>query len=170
MVLILRATDEASADRMARQVAPKLARVLGVKGTAEPADDPSFTRLGRLRGRPLEIRRDGDRLAIGWGEGMLAASIGPNRDPSRMLGARLRSLGIDPADSCHHAAVVWPARLPAGWADPAQSTLALESLGPVTWVGRVGPSGAVDEFRALGLADSVRKFLDELPIAPEEQP
>lgn len=170
LLVIVHATDPASADRLARQVLPKLAKVAGASRSAGPADDPTIAYVGKLRGRPLEVRLDGDRVAVGWGDGMLAAFIETLKSPERSAGAALKSLGIDLAEPCHHAAVAWPSRWPSGWAADEPATMAIESLGPVAWVGRVEGAAATDEFRIPGLSASVVKFLDRIPVAPDDQP
>lgn len=170
LLVMIYATDEASADRMARQVVPKLAKVAGASRSGEPAGDPLVVYRGRLRGRPLEVRLDGDRLAIGWGEGMLASLLAVRESPEKSVGAVWRSLGLDPAAPCHHAALFWPPRWPHGWGVGEPSAIAVESLGPIAWVGRVEPTVAVDEFRAFGLSRSVRTFLDRLPHDREDHP
>jgi hypothetical protein len=139
-VLALHAIDEASAERLASDVVPKLARAAGLKGDG----------LGTVAGRPLSVQRNGKTALVTWG----TVAESPKHEwpleknpPSRFF-------------------LIRPDRIPglARAGTPLAAGLAV--LPPIVWQGGQRDGLAVDRVRVAGLKGAVQAFLKTLPREP----
>ena len=111
ILLRLHAKDEPGAKRLETLTLPRIARAaLGLK-----PNDPAGPAVLQVRGKALSFHREGQDVAIAWGDAVLA--------PSTKDGRALRP---EVGTGAQRFAAFWPGRLKA---------LALPDAPPVVWVG-----------------------------------
>jgi hypothetical protein len=170
LLVVLHATDDAAAERLATLVVPRLTRWLGA--SSEPPEtlraDPRP--LGRLAGRDVSVSRRGRSVLVGWGSAVLSAGLATIDAPETSAGAVLRGRG-DPVD-WHHVGLFWPARWPWDFEADSPWVEALRASPSILWSGRLDGPATRDTIRVDGLRESVRRFLDSLPLdlPPETRP
>jgi hypothetical protein len=139
-VLALHAIDEPSAQRLATDVLPKLARAAGLKGEG----------LGTIAERPLAVSVLGKSVVVTWG----AVAESPKQD-----------WPLADAPPCRFF-LVRPDRIPglARLGTPLAAGLA--ALPPIIWEGRQRDGLTFDRLRVVGLKGAVKAFLEALPRQP----
>ncbi|HEY2157814.1 MAG TPA: hypothetical protein VGH33_19450 [Isosphaeraceae bacterium] len=141
VLLRLHAKDEPSAKRLETLTLPRIARAaLGLK-----PNDPAGPSALQVRGETLSFHREGQDVAIAWGDAALARST---KD------ARLRA---EVGTGAQRFAAFWPGRLKA---------LALPDAPPVVWVGSFEGNASLDTVRWPGLKAVVRRVLERMPFDP----
>jgi hypothetical protein len=167
VVLALHCVDEAAAERIASTVLPRLASAFRV-GEVDPARPPEADgsrRLGRVSGRPLVEARRRAGVLIAWGDGVLASCLDAAAHPDRSAGPAIRAAWGPTAP--RRAGALWTGRL-SGL--PPELAAALAEAPPVLWWGDRDGEHTRDEVRWTGLAATVRRFLDRLPLDPAGRP
>jgi hypothetical protein len=159
-LVFLHTDSPAAAARIAGQVLPALAPLLGLRVPLHAAvGGTTETRLlGQYRQRPTGVRALGATVRLAWGEPALE-SIRTDRT-SNAMGELLSPEG----QRSQRFAAFWPGRLaaPTTVGTPLAATLAAAE--PVVWSGRNEPPGVRDVVRWPGLHDLVRRTLDNLPL------
>jgi hypothetical protein len=156
-ILVLHATRPDAAQRLARDVLPRLTASL----TRDRGPDAP---LGRLQGRVLRADTRGSDVVIGWGEPALPAALdavgAPTHSAARLL--RVNWGEVPPLRS----GAVWPGRLRAIAAPGTALARALAEAPPIVWTSEAGPTGPLDRVRWTGLRGVVQRWLDALPLEP----
>jgi len=163
-VVALHTDSPAAAERIAGQVIPALAPLLGLRkapAAAEvrtPVQPPGLRNLGEIRHRTLSVTQKGATVRIGWGDsGLEAIPV----DPANPSLRRLVPAGERPPQ---RFGAFWPGRLALAstLGTPLAATLAEAS--PIIWSGRNDSPGAREVLRLSGLRDLVHHLLDRLPV------
>jgi hypothetical protein len=164
-LLALHTDGPASAGRLAGQVLPRLAPLLGLRPVPDGAPDGPRL-LGRFRDRPLYLDQQGATVRLGWGE----SSHGPLRDarvqPARSVGPLLRALAPWGEAPPQRLGAFWPGRLASAAKFGAPLARTLAEAPPVVWSGHSNASGASDLVRWTGLRGLVHRSLDQIPLDP----
>lgn len=150
-VVALHAIDDASAERLAADVLPTLARSAGLKGDGQGA-------LGTIAGQALTVQHRGPTVLVIWG------TVG---DPMN-LGSPWQPLPAE--DRPSRVLQFLPGRIPGYAAAGSPLAAALDALPPIVWEGTQRDGQMVDRLRITGLKGAVHAFLDRLPreLAPPE--
>lgn len=169
-ILDLHADGPDSARRIAEQVLPRLAFLLGIR-PGPAAEVPQKPRpLGRYRDRPLSLIHERAAVRLVWGESAagLPGKVGANRD--RSAGDVLRA-HISPGEAPpQRLGAFWPGRLALTTTvgEPMARTIA--EAPPVVWIGRDVEVGAREVVSWTGLRPLVHRFLERVPLDPPPDP
>ncbi len=165
-VLSLHTDSPAAAERIAGQVIPALAPLLGLRKAPAPVEVPAPLQLagrrilGEIRHRTVSVSQKGDTVRIGWGD----AALEPDRvDPAN---PSLRGL-VPPGERLpQRFGAFWPGRLALASTLGIPVAAALGEAAPILWSGRNDAPGAREVVRWSGLRDLVHHFLERLPLDP----
>jgi hypothetical protein len=166
-LVALHTNDAGAAEALARDVLPRMARLLA-PDRAAASDFSQATSLGIVLGQPLLVCRRERTVLIGWGAEALRAGLDAAAHAERSAGPCLRASWQ--TSRPQRAGAVWPGRL----ADvlPKASPLGpfLDHAPPVIWHGtNIGPTSR-DEVRLDGLRGVIRNALARLPQGPPPTP
>jgi hypothetical protein len=181
-LVVLHTDGDAGAERLAIDVLPRLTALLaGKKSGTEPLrkvppSQPAGSvpagdayRLGTLGGRSLLLLWRGRDVLIAWGDDALRASSEaaamPDRSVAPLCTGWVRAGKTPP----QRVGAVWPARCWPSVRGLDRTTPAWRALAqgpPMVWCGWTGSSEARDSIHCSGLRQSVRRFLDQLPLDP----
>lgn len=143
-VVGLHLIDEASAERLAVEVLPKLSRSFGLKEAGNGA-------LGTIAGQAVTLRRQGKSVLVVWGT---VGESAPLSAPWQALPDENRASRI---------LQVLPGRVPVHADTGSPLAEALDALPPIVWEGTQRDGLAIDRLQINGLKRAVRVFLDRLP-------
>jgi hypothetical protein len=181
-LLVLHVDAEASAERLATHVVPRLSGLLtGKKPQGEPlrkvlpgqiagtVPRQDAIELGTLSGRPLAVICRGRDVVIGWGADALPTAIAAVGSPDRSVAPLCAEWTERGKRAPQRLGAFWPARsVPAGRAldttGPAWQVLAEDP--PAVWWGWTTPDHAQDLVQLSGLRDRVHRFLENVPLDP----
>ncbi|WP_422925016.1 hypothetical protein [Singulisphaera sp. PoT] len=158
-ILALHLVDEVSAGRLATQFLPKVMSRLDrghPKEGAALGSLPSDARwLGNVSGKPVSVLRQGATVLVGWGDGLLAASLEAKAHPGRSAASILKA--PTDATSPRRAFAFWPGELgPSKLADAP----------PIRWWGWDDKKSTHDLVLWEGLHGMIARYLDRLPLQP----
>ncbi|WP_165220176.1 hypothetical protein [Aquisphaera insulae] len=170
--LALHMDGEPSARALVLQTLPRLAVLWGGRDRKEPAPNPAATtRLGQVRGRPIEVSARGSTVVVGWGAEVVSALLASAERPASGLVARLeRESARDARRGLPNRVGLFQpgrVRLPVAGLDghsPLSDTLAEGS--PLVWAGWSSGDDSFDRLEWADLKPLVRRFLEKIPLAP----
>ncbi len=173
---ILHIDDEASAERIALDVIPRLAiRLTGQKALLDPKTSGTMDaplQLGTLRGRPLYVFRHGREVVIGWSDGAITALrrawASPDRSAAHLMDQCLRD-GKGPRQ---RFGALWPERTLAmlpGWEGVRRQAPSAGNTLPLLWSGWSALDRAADSLRLGQLHKRVHDLLVSLPLELSSQ-
>jgi hypothetical protein len=186
-LIVLHTDTDASAERLATDVLPRLSGLLtgkkpprekarkeqlGEDLPAQPARDAQargVIELGMVSGRPLLVFWRGRDVVIAWGGDALSASIEAAATPDRSVAPLCADWAVHGKTAPQRLGAVWPARcLPALRRSDTTTPLwqVLHQDPPAVWWGWTEPDKAQDTIHFSGLRQRVHQFLDKLPLDP----
>jgi hypothetical protein len=174
-LVILHVDANGSADRIATDVLPRMARLLTGRRQAErpvvPAASDEALRLGVAGGKPLTVARRGTDVLLGWGEKVLDLSLEVCKNPHRSIAPLCSNWADAGKRAPRRVGAFWPARCwsPArGSEAPPPAWRVLADGPPAVWWGWDDAEASTlhDTVVFAALRPMTRRFLDELPLEP----
>jgi hypothetical protein len=179
-LLVLHADLDASAERLAGDVLPRLGARLSARKQGEEHPRaapragpgtaiPSARSLGVVDGKPLWAARHGRDVIVAWGEGVLNACRDAAGKPERSIAPYCTGWAREGNAAPQRVGAFWPARswpTPRGLGGMTPAYRALADDPPVVWWGWNESGKAHDSIRYSDLRQRVRRFLDQVPLDP----
>jgi hypothetical protein len=164
--LVLHLDGEPAARELREKVLPRLSRLWGTRREGVGPGD-----LGTVSGRPVRTQRSGADVLVSWGE----PAIDEGHDAVERRGKADETtlsdlLAAHGRGRPHRMALFWPwrIRLPLKGLDaPSPLLESLEQGPPIVWTGWHEGERSIDRIVWPGLRESVRRFVDALPLAVE---
>jgi hypothetical protein len=171
-------TDSAnSAERIARDVLPRMGRLLRGQREPEPAAGKPASghllRIGVAGGKALRVLRRGSDVLVAWGDGVLAQSLEVSQQPDRSVAPLCTAWAKAGKRGPRRVGAFWPARCwsPARGSDaPSPAWRALADGPPAVWWGWDEANSLRDTLVYSDLREATRRFLDAVPLDPPPLP
>ncbi|MFI5458630.1 MAG: hypothetical protein ACHRXM_24620 [Isosphaerales bacterium] len=170
-LLVLHVDAEASAERLATELLPRLGTLL--TGKKRPEERPRAAagpgdarKLGMVNGRGLTVWQRGRDVLVAWGDDVWTACRDVTGRPERSVAPLCGGWAREGKRAPQRVGAVWPARCWSPIRGPAATSPAWRTLAedpPVVWWGWNEATTAFDSIHCSGLRQRVHRFLDRVP-------